>query len=77
MSYNFIIQYYQDSLNPADESSQRLNYMQMKQDERYHESSSMSISFKKHHELSFKQFQSMFTQSSNSSSISIENKSTF
>ena len=47
----------------------------MKQNERCHESSSMLISSEKHHESSFKQFWLMSTQNSNSSSISVENKS--
>ena len=49
--------------------------MQTEQNERYHKNSSMSISFKKHHELSFKQFWSIFTQNNSSSSISVKNKS--
>ena len=50
MSYNFTIQYCQDTLNLADESSWRLNYIMMKQSERCHESA------EKFCELSFKQF---------------------
>ena len=61
-------------MNPADESSQRLNYMQTEQSERHHKSSSMLISSEKHHESSLKQFQSTSTQNSSSSSISVEDK---
>ena len=50
MSYDFIIQYCQDTLNPADESFQRLNYMMTEQNERHHKST------EKFHELSLKQF---------------------
>ena len=77
MSYDFIIQYCWDSLNSADESSWRLNYMQMKQSKRCHKSDSMLISFERHCELSFKQFQSMFTQNSDSSLTFVENKLTW
>ena len=77
MSYDFIIQYCQDSLNSADESSQRSDYMQMKQNKRCHENSSMLISFEKHCELSFKQFWLIFTQNSSSSLISVKNKLTW
>ena len=75
MSYNFIIQYCQNSLNSADESSQRSDYMQTEQNEKYHKNNSMLISSERHCELSFKQFQSTSTQSNNSSSISVEDKS--
>lgn len=53
MSYNFIIQYYQDTLNSADESSQKSDYM-TKQNKRHHENNSTSIHFeKKHHKNNF------------------------
>ena len=71
MLYDFTIQYCQDNLNSADESSQRSDYMMMKQNKRCHESTEKSC------ELSFKQFQSMSIQNSNSSSTSVENKLTF
>ena len=77
MSYNFTIQYCQDSLNSADESSWRLNYMQMKQNEKCHRSSSMLISSERHHELSLKQFWLMSTQSSSSSLTSVGDKLTW
>ena len=35
-SYNFTIQYHQDILNSVNESSWRLNYMMMKQNERHY-----------------------------------------
>ena len=54
-SYDFTIQYCWGSLNSADESFQRLNYMQTEQNERCHESSSMLINSEKHCEMSFKQ----------------------
>ena len=76
MSYNFIIQYHQDSLNSADESSQRSDYMQTEQNEKHHRNDSMLISSERHHELNLKQSQSMSTQSSNSSLTSIEDKLT-
>ena len=76
MSYNFIIQYCQDSLNSADELSQKSDYMQMKQNEKHHKNDSMLINSEKHCKLSFKQSQSMFTQNSSSSSTSVENKLT-
>ena len=47
-SYNFIIQYCWDSLNSADESSWRSNYMMMKQNKKCHKST------EKFCELSFK-----------------------
>ena len=68
-SYNFIIQYHQDILNSADESSWRSDYMMTEQNKRCHRSA------EKFHESSFKQSQLMFIQSSNSSSISVEDKS--
>ena len=68
-SYNFTIQYHQDTLNSVNESSQKPDYMMMKQSERHHKSTEKS------HELSFKQFQSMFTQNNSSSSTSVEDKS--
>ena len=71
MLYDFTIQYCQDTLNPADESSWRLNYMMMKQDEKCHESA------EKFCELNFKQSQSMSTQNSDSSLTFVENKLTF
>ena len=74
MSYNFIIQYYQDILNSADESSWKSDYMQTKQSERCHRSSSMLISSEKYCEMSFKQFQLMSTQSNSSSLTSVKNK---
>ncbi len=48
--YDFTIQYHQDTLNPADESSQRSDYMMMKQSERCYKSTEKS------HKLSLKQF---------------------
>ena len=77
MSYNFIIQYHQDSLNSADELFWRSNYMQMKQNKRCHRNDSMLISSEKHYELSFKQFWLMSTQNSSSSSISVKDKLTW
>ena len=75
-SYDFIIQYYWDTLNSADESSQRSDYMQTEQNEKCHESNLTLISTKRHHESSLKQSQLMFTiQNSDSSLISIEDKS--
>ncbi len=71
MSYNFTIQYCQDILNPADESSWRSDYMMTEQSKRCHESA------KKSHKSSLKQFWSMSTQSSNSSLTSTEDKSIF
>ena len=62
-------------MNPADESSWKSDYMQTEQNKRCHKNDSMSISSEKHHESSFKQFQSIFTQNNNSSSISVKNKS--
>ena len=76
-SYDFTIQYCQGSLNPADESSWKPDYMQTEQNKRCYESNLILISSEKHYESSFKQFQSMSTQSSNSSSISAEDKLTF
>ena len=71
MSYDFTIQYHQDTLNSADESSQKSDYMMMKQNKKHHQST------EKFYESSFKQSQLTFTQNSNSSSIFVENKSTF
>ena len=73
--YDFTIQYHQDSLNSADESSQKPDYMQTEQSERHHKNSSMLINSERHHKSSLKQFQSMSTQNNSSSLISVENKS--
>ena len=87
MSYNFIIQYHQDSLNLTDESLWRLNYI-MKQNERCHESSSILIcseksqQSKKHHENDLisacsKEFWLILTLTSSSSSTLIKSSSIF
>ena len=82
MLYNFTIQYCCNTLNPADESSQRLNYM-MKQSERCHESSLMLICSEKfwqnekYHENNLmsacsQEFQLTSTLTSNSSLMLVE-----
>ena len=76
-SYDFTIQYCWDSLNSADESSWRSDYMQIKQSEKYHESDSMLINSERHCELNFKQSQLTSIQNNSSSLISVENKLTW
>ena len=77
ISYDFTIQYYWNSLNSADESSQKLNYMQTKQNEKHHESDSMLINSERHCELNLKQSQLTSIQNNSSSLISVENKLTW
>ena len=67
MSYNFIIQYHQNTLNSANESFWKSDYMMMKQNKKHHEST------KKLCESNLKQSQSM-SKCVSSSSI---NKLTF
>ena len=76
ISYDFTIQYCQDTLNSADELSWRSDYM-MKQSERHHENNSTLICFEKfqqnekHHEsnstlIHFQKFQSIHENNSTS-----------